>query len=182
MGSSFCQLSSAADRWAKEDTSDKAASLLDDASNSTLGVRARDSIHYTCIPWLIPMCILQFGKIFVISLPSRVDRRDAMVLAAAVSGLDIEFVDGVVGGDIDPKTINLVGEGHDLRQSELGIWRAHLNVYRKIVQQKITSALIMEVSIIHPRKLIYQPEKCWRSYIWHFSEANPLRENYLACA
>lgn len=102
------------------------------------------------------MCILQFGKIFVISLPSRVDRRDAMVLAAAVSGLDIEFVNGVVGGDIDPKTINLVGEGHDLRQSELGIWRAHLNVYRKIVQQKITSALIMEVSLIHPRKLTYQ--------------------------
>lgn len=72
-----------------------------------------------------------------------------MVLAAAVSGLEIEFVDGVIGGNIDPKTINLAGEGHDLRASELGIWRAHLNVYREIVQRNITSALIMEVSPPH---------------------------------
>lgn len=69
-----------------------------------------------------------------------------MTLAAAVSGLEIEFVDGVFGGDIDPKTLNLVGEGKDLRASELGIWRAHLNVYREIVRRNITSALIMEVS------------------------------------
>lgn len=69
-----------------------------------------------------------------------------MTLAAAVSGLDIEFVDGVLGGHIDPKTLDLVGEGKDLRASELGIWRAHLNVYREIVRRNITSALIMEVS------------------------------------
>lgn len=69
-----------------------------------------------------------------------------MTLAAAMSGLDIEFIDGVLGGDIDPKTLHLVGEGKDLRASELGIWRAHLNVYREIVRRNITSALIMEVS------------------------------------
>lgn len=74
-----------------------------------------------------------------------------MVLAAAVSGLDIEFIDGVVGGDIDPKTIDLVGDGRELRASELGIWRAHLNVYREIVHRNITSALIMEVSSPRPR-------------------------------
>lgn len=73
-----------------------------------------------------------------------------MTLAAAVSGLDIEFVDGVLGGDIDPKTLNLVGDGKDLRLSELGIWRAHLNVYREIVRRNITSALIMEVSLEPP--------------------------------
>lgn len=73
-----------------------------------------------------------------------------MTLAAAVSGLDIEFVDGVLGGDIDPKALNLIGEGKDLRASELGIWRAHLNVYREIVRRNITSALVMEVSSHKP--------------------------------
>lgn len=77
-----------------------------------------------------------------------------MTLAAAVSGLDIEFVDGVLGGDIDPKTLNLVGDGKDLRASELGIWRAHLNVYREIVRRNITSALIMEVSPPPPKKRV----------------------------
>lgn len=67
-----------------------------------------------------------------------------MVLAAAVSGLDIEFVDGVVGADMDTKTFHLVGEGRDLKPPELGIWRAHLNVYREIVHRGISSALIME--------------------------------------
>lgn len=67
-----------------------------------------------------------------------------MVLAAAVSGLEVEFVNGVVGADMDPKTYHLEGGGRDLSPPELGIWRAHLNVYREIVRRGIKSALVME--------------------------------------
>lgn len=135
----------------KEGISVKSASFLDDASNSTLGVRERQLFHPSWHVFKILITvdhhpINQFAKIFVISLPSRGDRRDAMTLAAAVSGLDIEFIDGIVGSDVDPKTLSLVGEAKGLRPPELGIWRAHLNVYREIVQRNITSALIMEVS------------------------------------
>ena len=45
---------------------------------------------------------LQFQKMFVIGLPSRSDRRDSMALAAAYTGLEFEYVDGVT--DVESKT------------------------------------------------------------------------------
>ena len=73
---------------------------------------------------------LGFQKIFVISLPGRTDKRDAMVLGAFYSGLDIEFVDAVVGTDVP-----LTAYPQDWRPEEttnsIGTWRAHMNVYQR---------------------------------------------------
>ena len=46
---------------------------------------------------------LGFQKIYMINMPSRTDKRDALVLGAFYSGLDLEFVDAVIGADIRSK-------------------------------------------------------------------------------
>jgi hypothetical protein len=67
---------------------------LQDIQNSTLGVRSfsQGLENYPDIS--------QFQKIYVLSMPNRSDKRDALVLSAYLSGLELEFIDGV-----DPATI-----------------------------------------------------------------------------
>lgn len=52
---------------------------------------------------------LGFQKIYVISMPSRTDKRDYLTLMALVSGLDITFADGVNGSDMHPRSLPAVG-------------------------------------------------------------------------
>ncbi|KAL2178333.1 glycosyltransferase family 25 protein [Thermothelomyces heterothallicus CBS 202.75] len=88
---------------------------------------------------------LGFQHIFAINLPSRTDRRDALVLAAALSGLDITWVNGVSGEDVDDRV--LPGDpsiSRELSLGKRGSWRAHMNVLQRIVDENITSALILE--------------------------------------
>lgn len=70
----------------------------------------------------------QFQKIFVINLLSRTDHRDAASLAAAFTGLQLEFVDGVT--DIDPKAFPPGQEEVKLDAGGAGNWRSHMNVLR----------------------------------------------------
>lgn len=51
---------------------------------------------------------LGFQKIFTLNLPSRTDRQDSLVLAAARTGLDLEFVDGLRGEDVDEVAFPIV--------------------------------------------------------------------------
>ncbi|KAK3401484.1 hypothetical protein B0T20DRAFT_458697 [Sordaria brevicollis] len=87
---------------------------------------------------------LGFQKIFVINLPERTDRRDAMTLAAALTNLQITWAKGIRGSDVPDKVI----PGEDWEKSILrgnkGSWRAHMNVLNTIVNQNLSSALILE--------------------------------------
>ncbi|KAK7732139.1 hypothetical protein SLS57_001119 [Botryosphaeria dothidea] len=65
-----------------------------------------------------------------------------MSLAASFSDLQIEYVDGVT--EVDEKTLPPGAKEVDLKKGNLGAWRAHINVIRKIVEENITSALILE--------------------------------------
>ncbi|KAI0881917.1 glycosyltransferase family 25 protein [Annulohypoxylon maeteangense] len=88
---------------------------------------------------------LGFEKIFVISLPSRTDRRDGMVLAAALSNLEIDFIDGVNGRDVPDKALlSSQEELKRLADPVIGAWRAHMNAIQEIVRRNLSSALIME--------------------------------------
>lgn len=66
----------------------------------------------------------------MISLPSRTDRRDGMVLAAAVSNIRLEFVDGVNGADIPDKSIPSLSSGR-LKDADVGAWRGHMNAIQE---------------------------------------------------
>ncbi|KAK3905562.1 hypothetical protein C8A05DRAFT_12645 [Staphylotrichum tortipilum] len=88
---------------------------------------------------------LGFEKIFVVGLPSRSDRRDGMVLQAALSDMQIEFIDGVQGKDVPDKAIPISSpDAKRLADGSIGSWRAHLNAAREIVQRNLSSALILE--------------------------------------
>ena len=71
----------------------------------------------------------------MINLPTRTDRRDALSLAAAYSGLEIEYVDGVLVSDDDLPEMRKIlppgGKDKGLKAPALGSWRAHLNAVRK---------------------------------------------------
>ncbi|KAL2198260.1 glycosyltransferase family 25 protein [Corynascus similis CBS 632.67] len=88
---------------------------------------------------------LGFQHIFAINLPARTDRRDALALAAALTGLDITWTSGVSGQDVHDRV--LPGDPSVSRQlsfGKRGSWRAHMNVLQRIVDENITSALIIE--------------------------------------
>ena len=97
---------------------------------------------------------MQFGKIFVASMKSRSDRRDALALgmlkpllapgnrtdmrleAAAGTGIDLTFVDGVRREDIPDKALPpLKGLAKDgfLTPGTFGAWRTHANILRESV-------------------------------------------------
>lgn len=74
---------------------------------------------------------LGFQQIFVISLPERSDRRDAMTLAAVLSKIDVTWIDGVAGKDVLDKVVP--GDAYDksISKGNKGSWRAHMNVLQR---------------------------------------------------
>lgn len=82
---------------------DKGEERLLDIQNSTLGV----STHFTA--WSRHCIDLnQFQKIFILSMPNRSDKRDGLTLAAFVTGLVVEYIDGVDGTAISQKAYPVV--------------------------------------------------------------------------
>ncbi|KAF3763615.1 family 25 glycosyltransferase [Cryphonectria parasitica EP155] len=87
---------------------------------------------------------LGFGKVFVVGLPERTDKRDAMTLSSSLTGFDVEWVDGVRGDSIPDKAVPFGVNRKKLMETNLGSWRGHMNAIRRIVEQNLDSALIME--------------------------------------
>jgi hypothetical protein len=76
---------------------------------------------------------LQFEKIFIIGLPTRTDRRDGMVLSAALSDIELEFVDGVIGNEVLDKAIPAKPGNNRMPDPVIGCWRAHMNAIQELV-------------------------------------------------
>ena len=66
-----------------------------------------------------------------------------MALASAVSGFSIDFVDGVHGDDVPPKSLPAL-HTDGLPSGVVGAWRAHMNALSRVVENNWTSALILE--------------------------------------
>ncbi|KAK0733179.1 hypothetical protein B0T26DRAFT_632385 [Lasiosphaeria miniovina] len=77
-----------------------------------------------------------FQQVFVINLPSRTDRRDAMTLAAALSKIDVTWADGVTGEAVVDKAMPGDSWDKSISKGNRGSWRGHMNV--------LQSALILE--------------------------------------
>ncbi|PHH85969.1 hypothetical protein CDD83_10931 [Cordyceps sp. RAO-2017] len=82
-------------------------------------------------PDTIQNSTLGFERIFVVSLPTRTDRRDAFALQAAVTDIHFEFVDGVRGSDMAENAIPKTEAGQHIADAELGCWRSHMNVMQE---------------------------------------------------
>ena len=106
--------------------------ILQHASNATLGVSMTAAFIHRLASGRLKLILSQFQKIFVINLRSRYDHRDSMSLAAALTGLQIEYIDGVT--DVD--TAYLPPSGGKTKvpgKGSIGAWRAHMNVLRRYV-------------------------------------------------
>jgi len=86
---------------------------------------------------------LGFQKVFVVSLASRTDKRDAITLASSLTGFDVEWIDGIDGNNVPKKSIpSIFNPG--TASKVIGCWRAHMNSYATIVKNHVSSALILE--------------------------------------
>ena len=72
----------------------------------------------------------QFEKILVLNMPERSDKRDALSLAASLTNLKFDYLDGVVGKNIPQKALPVGQEQRNMQNSTLGSWRAHMNAIR----------------------------------------------------
>lgn len=91
----------------------------------------------------------QFEKIYVIGLPARTDRRDGIVLSAALSNMTIDLVDGVLGNTVVDKAIPTMEEHERMKDPVIGCWRGHMNA----IQESVPLCL----------SYISQPEGGWLS-------------------
>ncbi|KJZ76836.1 hypothetical protein HIM_03713 [Hirsutella minnesotensis 3608] len=90
---------------------------------------------------------LGFEKLLVVGLPSRTDRRDGMILQAALSDMEIGFVDGVTEPQVEEKAIPKIENADHIHGPNLGSWRGHMNAIQQVVWQNLSSALIFEDDI-----------------------------------
>jgi hypothetical protein len=102
---------------------------VDDINNATLGVRG--SLLLYSLTRLT--CWGQFEKIYVIALPARTDRRDGIVLSAALSNMTIDLMDGVRGETISDKAIPAAEGYKRMPDPVIGCWRGHMNTIQEFV-------------------------------------------------
>ena len=88
-------------------------------------------------------------KIFVINLKSRQDRRRRMQQQLKSANLtNVEFIDAVNGNALTSKAINEAyhykSNTRKMRTGEIGCFLSHLSVYKKILQQNLKYAIVLE--------------------------------------
>lgn len=73
----------------------------------------------------------QFEKVFVVNLPERTDRHDAMTLATALTGIKVEWINGVMGSAVSNKVLPADSFDKTITRGNKGSWRAHMNALQK---------------------------------------------------
>lgn len=100
---------------------------------------------------------LGFQRVFVINLPSRRDKRHGMLLASKVTGFDIEVINGV-----DPSTISNTSlpakytSERPLKAGALGCWAAHMDFLAKVIEDDLSTALVLEDDVDWDVRLLTQ--------------------------
>ncbi|KAF2799472.1 glycosyltransferase family 25 protein, partial [Melanomma pulvis-pyrius CBS 109.77] len=88
---------------------------------------------------------LDFQEIIYLSMPYRTDRQDALSLVAAAAGLKLTMMPGKTPDSIHPKAMPPhIGPHNMTGKAWLGVWRAHADVWRYIIDNNVQSALIIE--------------------------------------
>lgn len=77
---------------------------------------------------------LGFEKIFVVGLPERSDKRDAIALTSTLTGFAVDWVDGVRGESVPDKALPFGADRKKLWETNLGSWRGHMNAIRRYVE------------------------------------------------
>lgn len=73
---------------------------------------------------------LGFQKVFVINLPDRTDKRDALSLVGTLTGIKLDWVRALRGVDVSDKALPLGVDRHGWRDGGIGSWRSQMNAIR----------------------------------------------------
>ncbi|KIV96149.1 hypothetical protein PV10_00052 [Exophiala mesophila] len=87
---------------------------------------------------------LGFEKIIAIGFPSRTDRRDAVILGASFTKMEVEWEAGVSFEEVPVNAAPFTWDFEAQTTGALGSWRAHMNVLQRIVRENIQTTLIIE--------------------------------------
>jgi GR25 family glycosyltransferase involved in LPS biosynthesis len=86
---------------------------------------------------------LGFEKIYVLNLAHRQDKRDEFAILSYVTDIEVEFIDGVTGAELENQTIAEYDKG-SMTNGVLGCYRSHVKALRKMVEDRVETALILE--------------------------------------
>ncbi len=76
----------------------------------------------------------QFQHILVVNMPERVYQRDSITLAAALSGISLDFVDGVRGEAVSDREFPPEADPRKfLPDGAIGCWRGHIDALKELV-------------------------------------------------
>jgi glycosyl transferase family 25 len=100
-------------------------------------------------------------KTFIISLPEAAARRESIRRQMECLGLEFEFIPGVLAkalSDTDrardyDRRKALRTQCRDLAPAEIGIALSHLKIYRRMAEERIRMALVLEDDVIMPPEL-----------------------------
>lgn len=93
-------------------------------------------------------------KVFVISLATSVERRKHMVKHLTARGVDFELVDGVVGRELTDEQVAQYCDMESVRANKwmtkgfIGACLSHFLLYRRIVEENIPAACILEDDVL----------------------------------
>ena len=97
------------------------------------------------------------AKAYVINLSRSTERRAHMVRELRKAGINHEFVEGVEGRDLDLSDTSLVfptWEGRSpLWPGVVGCMLSHLKVYKKVLENSVERALVLEDDVILPKDM-----------------------------
>lgn len=63
----------------------------------------------------------------MINMPSRTDRRDALILMSKLTGIQLEWLDGVDGKAVPDSALPYPALHDTMNSANIGSWRGHLN-------------------------------------------------------
>lgn len=73
---------------------------------------------------------LGFQKIFVINLPERTDKRDALSLVSVLTDIKLTWTSAIRGSNVPDKALPLGVDRQGWRDGGIGSWRSQMNVIR----------------------------------------------------
>lgn len=73
---------------------------------------------------------LGFQKVFVINLPERTDKRDALSLASVLTDVKLTWTSAIRGSNVPDKALPLGVDRMTWRDGGIGSWRSQMNVIR----------------------------------------------------
>lgn len=73
---------------------------------------------------------LGFEKVFVVNLPDRTDKRDALSLVSTLTGIKLDWVRALRGVDVPDKALPLGVDRQGWRDGGIGSWRSQMNAIR----------------------------------------------------